>query len=158
MKTSSQSLCSSGAYSPIVGTVLGHLCCDTGPLNLLAQGLKVGTKLLVLSQPVPGFFQTSNYLITLIYHPACQERITAKVESTCFAKELAKSTDFSHKPHKTVTDTTEQAAGEYKRPALTLMLQRLLRALVTMLEKNVQSCSCFSNCSISFQPHTSSLL
>lgn len=155
-----QSLCSSGAYSAAVGTVPGHLRGNAGPLSLRARGLKTGIKLLLVpSQLVLGFFQFSNYLSTLIYHPAGQERITAKVESACFAKELGKSAGFSHKPHKTVTDTTEWAAGEYKLPALTLMLQRLPRALVTMLEKNMQShsCSCFSNCSISSKPQTSCL-
>jgi len=56
---------------------------------------------------VLGFFQTSNYLSTLIYHPDGQEQVTVQVGSECFAKELAKSRGFSHKLHKTVTETTE---------------------------------------------------
>lgn len=55
----SLSLCSSNAYSPIVGTVPGHLCC--GLLSLCAWGLKEGIKLLLVPSQCLAF---SRLLIT----------------------------------------------------------------------------------------------
>lgn len=47
-KNQFQSLCSSGAHSPTVGTVPGHLHCNAGPLSLPAWGLKAGVELLLV--------------------------------------------------------------------------------------------------------------
>lgn len=41
-----------------------------------------------------GFFQTSNYSSTLIYHPAGQEQITGKLESAWLEKNLLKAQAF----------------------------------------------------------------